>query len=148
MSFLDLIRKRVRVMDVTEAYTGKITFPGIEDVPIAIDHSLIYRHWGVHYPDRVIESVLCPPVSFAELMRLDSNTIDAVPIDDLNTNTGAMSCNPTDVLIDPDMHSCDECKNLSSMGVCAAATKLGAMPGYRPRLGRRFDHRCPKWQPP
>lgn len=135
-------------MDVTEAHTSKITCPGTEDVPIAIDHSLICRHWVVHYPDRVIESIFCPPVSFAELMRLDSNTIGAVPIDGLNTNTGAMSCNPTDVLIDSDMHSCNECKNLSLMGICGAATKLGALQGYRPVLGRRLDHRCPEWKPP
>lgn len=135
-------------MDVTEAQTAKVTCLGTEDVPISIDQSPIHRHWVAHYPDHVIESVFCPPVSFAELMRLDSNTIDAVPIDGLNTNTGAMSCKGTDVLIDSDTHSCDECKSLSSMGVCAAASKLGAMPGYRPVLGRRLDHRCPEWKPP
>ena len=110
--------------------------------------STAHRHWAVQYPDRVMESVFCPPVSFAELMRLDNSAIAAEPIDGLNTKTGVMSCKGDDVLINSDMHGCDKCKNLSSMGVCSAATKLGAMPGYRPVLGRRLVHRCPEWKPP
>lgn len=52
------------------------------------------------------------------------------------------------ILHNPDLHSCDDCQRLSSSGICGAATKLGATPGYRPVLGRRFDHRCPEWKPP
>lgn len=135
-------------MEATKAQPEGVTRPGNEDAPVSIDWSPTYRHWMVQYPDSLVESVFCPPISFAELKGLDSNIIGALPIDDLNTNTGTMSCNPTDVLIDSDMHSCVECNNLSSMGICAAATKLGALQGYRPVLGRRLDHRCPEWKPP
>lgn len=47
-----------------------------------------------------------------------------------------------------DMHSCNTCGLLQPSGVCKAAVKIGAMPGYRPVLGRRMDHRCPEWVPP
>lgn len=148
MSLLDLIRKRASLMEATKAQPEGVTCPGIEDAPISIDWSPTYRHWMVHYPNSVIESVFCPPVSYAELMRLDRKAIAAEPVCDLNTNIEVMSCIGTNVLIDPDMHSCDECKNLSSIGVCRSATQLGALQGYRPVLGRRFDHRCPEWKPP
>lgn len=48
----------------------------------------------------------------------------------------------------PQLHSCNDCVRLNLTGVCAAAIKLGAMTGYRPVLGRKFDHRCPEWKPP
>lgn len=44
-----------------------------------------------------------------------------------------------------DMHGCDVCNNLSPNGICKSATRLGAMKGYRPVLGRLLDHRCPEW---
>lgn len=135
-------------MDATKARAEGVTCPGTEDALIAVDQSPTYRHWMVHYPDSVVESFFCPPVSFAELMRLDSKTIAAEPVGDLNTNIGVMSYKGTNVLIDPDLHGCDECKNLSSIGVCRSAMQLGAMQGYRPVLGRRLDHRCPEWKPP
>jgi hypothetical protein len=47
-----------------------------------------------------------------------------------------------------DMHSCNSCGLLQASGVCKVAVKIGAMPGYRPVLGRRLDHRCPEWVPP
>ena len=148
MSLLDLIRMRASVMDSTKSCAEGVTCPGTEDAPIAVDQPPTYRHWIVHYPDSVVESVFCPPVSYAELMRLDSKAIAAEPVGDLNTNIGVMSCKGSNVLIDPDMYGCDECNNLSLMGICVAATRLGAMPGYRPVLGRRFDQRCPEWKPP
>lgn len=148
MSLLDLIRKRADAMDATKARAEGVTCPGTEDAPIAVDQSPTYRHWMVHYPDSVVESFFCPPVSFAELMRLDSKAIAAEPVGELNTNMRVMSYERAHMLKDADMHGCDECMNLSSIGVCVAATKLGAMLGYRPVLGRRLDHRCPEWKPP
>ena len=44
-----------------------------------------------------------------------------------------------------DMHGCDVCNNLNPNGICKSATRLGAMKGYRPVLGRLLDHRCPEW---
>ena len=148
MSLLDLIRKRADAMDATKARAEGVTRPGTEDAPIAVNQSPTYRHWMVHYPDSVVESFFCPPVSFAELMRLDSKAISAEPVGYLNTDIGVMSCKGTNVLIDLDMHGCNECKNLSSIGVCRGAMQLGALQGYRPVLGRIFDHRCPEWKPP
>lgn len=110
--------------------------------------SVSYRHWVVKYPDSVVECVFCPPISFEELMHLDSEAIAAEPVGELNTNMRVMSYERAHMLKDADMHGCDECMNLSSIGVCEAATKLGAMPGYRPVLGRSLDHRCLEWKPP
>lgn len=40
-----------------------------------------------------------------------------------------------------ELHSCNDCARLSPTGICKAALSLGAMEGYKPVLGRRFDHR-------
>lgn len=148
MSLLDLIRKRP-VVD----FNAKASSPGelyqfSRDTPVAIDQSPKFRHWIVHYPDGDVESVFCPPIGFEELMRLDGKAVSAEPLSDLNTNMEVMSYERAHMLKDPEMHGCDDCMNLSSMGICSAATRLGAMPGYRPVLGRRLDHRCPEWKPP
>lgn len=44
-----------------------------------------------------------------------------------------------------ELHSCNDCARLSPTGICKAALSLGAMDGYKPVLGRRFDHYCPEW---
>lgn len=148
MSLLDLIRKPAVVeFDGEPPSPGEVyQFPG--DTPAAIDQLPKYRHWIVHYTDGNVESVFCPPVSYRDLMRLDSKAVNAEPVRDLDTNMRVMSYEQPDMLKDPEMHGCDDCMNLSSMGICVAATRLGAMPDYRPVLGRRLDHRCSEWKPP
>ena len=148
MSLLDLIRKRAVVNFDAEAPSPGEVCQTPRETPVAIDQSPKFRHWIVHYPDGEVESVFCPPIGFIDLMRLDGKAVNAQPVSDLNTNMRVMSCKRSDILKDLEMNGCNDCMNLSSMGICLAAKRLGAMPGYRPVLGRRFDHRCPEWKPP